>query len=234
MRLRKYDARRKQFLAVCALAIGLAVTGRSGSQWSTEEASRATCDALERGIAAEINRLRTNPQSFVPLLERRRNHYNGTRLTLTGPGYEFSVITKEGWPAVEEAIRVLRLTPPLPPLRASEGLSLAARDLARDQARHQHVSHVGSDGSTFVERISRYLRNFDSAGESITVGGLPLASEVVQKSLIDDGIKGRPHRRDLLSRDFGLIGVACEPQEYYGFLCVTEFVSQVGRPAAAR
>jgi hypothetical protein len=66
------------------------------------------------------------------------------------------------------------------------------------------------------------------------VGGLPLASEVVQKSLIDDGVKGRPHHLDLLGRDFSLIGVACESQEHYGFLCVMDFASQVGRPAASR
>ena len=230
----KHAASRTQFFAVCAFATGLAVTARSGSQLAGEETSPTTCDALEREIVTEINRLRTHPPSYIGLLERRRNQYDGTRLTLTGQGYELTIMTKEGWPAVEEAIQVLRTTLPLPALKVSEGLSLAARDLARDQARQQHVSHTGSDGSTFIERISRYLQNIDSAGESITVGGLPLASEVVQKSLIDDGIKGRSHRLDLLSRDFGLIGVACEPQAHYGFLCVTEFASQVGRSAASR
>ena len=234
MRLRKHAASRTQFFALCALAISLVVTECSGSRLAGEEASRVTCDALERGIVAEINRLRTNPQSYVQVLERRRNHYDGTRLALTSQGYEFNMITKEGWPAVEEAIRVLRTTLPLPALNVSEGLALAARDLARDRATQQHVGHTGSDGSTFVERISRYLQNFDSAGESITRGGVPFATEVVQKSLIDDGIKSRAHRLDLLSRDFSLIGVACEPQALYGFLCVMEFASQVGRPAASR
>jgi uncharacterized protein YkwD len=230
----KYAASRTPFLAVCVLVITLVVSARSSCQLAGEEASQATCDALEREIATEINRLRAHPQSYIGLLERRRNQYEGTRLTLTGQGYKFTVTTKEGWPAVEEAIQVLRTTLPLPPLRVSEGLSLAARDLARDQARQKQVSHTGSDASTFIERISRYLQNIDSAGESITVGGLPLASEVVQKSLIDDGIKSRSHRRDLLSTDFSLIGVACEPQAHYGFLCVMEFASQVGRSAAIR
>lgn len=229
-----YVPSRTQFIVVCALAISLAVTGRSRYQLAGEEASPATCDALEREIVTEINRLRAHPQSYIGLLERRRNQYDGTRLTLTSPGHKLTIITKEGWPAAEEAIRVLRTTVPLPALRVSEGLSLAGREFARDQARQQHVSHTGSDGSTFIERISRYLQNIDSAGESITVGGLPLASEVVQKSLIDDGVKNRAHRRDLLRRDFSLIGVACEPQAHYGFLCVMEFASPVGRSAANR
>jgi uncharacterized protein YkwD len=234
VRLTKHAAYRAPFFVRCALAISLGATARSGSQGASEETSRATYEALERGIVTEINRLRTNPQSYAQLLERRRSCYYGTRLVLPGQGYEFTVITKEGWAAVEEAIQALRKTLPLPALKVSEGLSLAARDLARDQARQQQVSHTGSDGSTFIERISRYLQNVDSAGESITVGGVPLATEVVQKSLIDDGMKSRPHRRDLLSRDFALIGVACEPQAHYGFLCVTEFASQAGRSAAGR
>jgi uncharacterized protein YkwD len=229
-----YVASRTQFFVLCALAISLAVTARSRSQLAGEEPSQATRHALEREIEIEINRLRMNPQSYIGLLERRRNQYDGTRLTLTGQGYRFTVITKEGWPAVEEAIQVLRTTLPLPALRVSQGLRFAAHDLARDQARQQQVSHTGLDGSTFIERISRYLQNIDSAAESITVGGLPLASEVVQKSLIDDGVKSRSHRLDLLSRDFSLIGVACEPQAHHSFLCVMEFASQVGQPAANR
>jgi hypothetical protein len=230
----RYTASSTRLLAACAWAIGLALTAR-GFQVAGEETSRTTCDNLEREIVTEINRLRTRPQSYIVLLEQRRNQYDGNRLTLSGQGHEFTVITREGWPAVEEAIQVLRTTLPEPALRISEGLALAARDLARDQARQQHVSHIGSDGSTFIERITRYVQNVDSAGESITVGGVPFASEIVQKSLIDDGIKSRSHRLDLLSKDFDLIGVACEPQAQYGFLCVMEFASQVGRrPAASR
>jgi hypothetical protein len=225
---------RTRFFAFCVVAIGLTLTARSGSQLAGEEASRATCEVLEREIVTEIDRLRTHPQSYIGPLERRQYEYDGTRLTLAGQGYEFTVITKEGWPAVEEAIQVLRTTLPQPALKVSEGLSLAARDHARDQAGRQHVSHMGSDGSTFIERMSRYLQNVDSAGESITVGGVPLATEVLQKSLIDDGIKSRPHRLDLLSKDFSLIGVACERQAYFGFICVIEFASQVGRPAGSR
>jgi len=230
----KYAASRTSFFAVCALAISLALSAPFGSQLAGEEASRNTCDELEREIVTEINRLRMNPQSYAQMLERRRNQYDGTRLTLTGQGYEFTVMTKEGWPAVEEAIEALRSTHPLSALNVSEGLSLAARNHARDQARQQHASHTGSEGSTFIERISRYLQNVDSAGESITVGGVPLANEVVEKSLIDDGVKSRSHRLDLLSNDFSLIGVACEPQAHYGFLCVVDFASQAWHPAASR
>lgn len=230
----KYARSRTQFFVVCAFAIGLALSPPSGSQLAGEETSRATCDALERDLVTEINRLHTHPQSYVGLLERRRNRYEGTRLTLAGPGYEFTVITREGWPAVEEAIQVLRTTLPQPALKVSEGLSLAARDHARDQARQQHAGHTGSDDSTFIERISRYLQNVESAGESITVGGVPLATEAVQKSLIDDGIPSRSHRIDLLRRDYSLIGVACEPQAHFGFLCVMEFASQTQRSAVSR
>jgi hypothetical protein len=230
----KYAASLAPFSLVCALTIGLLASARFGSQLIGQEASRATCDQLEREIVTEVNRLRTNPQSYVQLLEQRRNQYDGTRLTLTGQGYGLTVITKEGWPAVEEAMQTLQSTPPLPALTASEGLSLAARDHARDQAGQRHASHTGSDGSTFIERISRHLQSVDSAGESISVGGIPLATDVVQKSLIDDGVKSRTHRLDLVSRDFTLIGVACEPQVRYGFLCVTEFASQAARPGASR
>jgi hypothetical protein len=223
----KYGA---QFLAISTFATCLACILLFGSPVAGEELSRTTCDGLERDLVTEINRLRMHPESYIELLEERRSRYNGTRLTLTDLGHELTVVTKEGWPAVEEAIQALRTAGPGPALEVSEGVSLAARGHAREQAKLPHASHIGLDGSTFIERIGRHVPNTEAAGEDITVGGLPLATEIVQKSLIDDGTKSRPHRLTLLNKDFRLIGAACEPQEHFGFLCVLDFASQAGSP----
>src|SRR5688572_19705112 len=83
----------------------------------------------ESHLLAELNSLRANPKNYAALLEARMRNYRGKVLYLPN---QPPIVTREGVSAVQEALRVLRSTGPLPPLTASRGLSLAARAHVRD------------------------------------------------------------------------------------------------------
>jgi len=89
----------------------------------------------------------------------------------------------------------------LEPLRADSRLNLAAQRHSADQARLDRMSHVGSDGSTFVVRISRTGYPFSTGGENVAAG-YPNAKQVMRGWMNSAG-----HRANILNRDVTEIGV---------------------------
>src|SRR5690348_7513256 len=97
--------------------------------------------ALDRSIVDELNRVRTNPSGYAAALQRDLQYYRGN--LFRRPDDESALETREGTYAVLEAIRVLRQTPPMSPLRLSAPMSEAAEDHVRDQAPRGLMNHKG-------------------------------------------------------------------------------------------
>jgi hypothetical protein len=187
---------------------------------------------LERGVLAELNRARTEPQAFASDLEARLQYFRG--YIYRAPAGEAGLRTVEGPDAVREAIRVLRATRPLPPLRFSYGMSAAAADHVRDQGPRGGTGHTGRDGSTAPQRVNRYGRWFATISESIQYGRGD-AREVIADLLIDDGVRDRGHRRNELDPNIHVAGVACGPHATYGQMCVIVHAGDYAeRPSARR
>jgi uncharacterized protein YkwD len=178
----------------------------------------ACCTALERGVLAELNRARTNPDGFAAELEARLPHFRG--YIYRRPGAELGVRTVEGAAAVREAVRALRATRPLAPLRLSRGMSAGAADHVRDHGPRGATGHTGRDRSTPASRVSRYGRWFGLVSENIQYGRAANAQEVVADLVIDDGVADRGHRRNALDPNVRVAGVACGPHATYGQMCV--------------
>ena len=70
------------------------------------------------------------------------------------------------------------------------------------------LSHTGSDKSSFKDRIERYCKWGGGIFESIDYGIKDCAKDVVLSLLVDDGVKKRPNRTNILSKDHKLLGVA--------------------------
>ena len=68
---------------------------------------------LEQNLIAEHNRVRQNPQSYIPLLEARLASMNQDGNIPNGCGRNCTLLTNEGRSAVEEAIQALRNQPPV-------------------------------------------------------------------------------------------------------------------------
>ncbi len=177
----------------------------------------------EREVIIEINMMRTDPAMYartylVPL----REYFDGRLLKYPG---DIGMVTNEGIPPLEECIRELEATKPLPPLSPRKGLVLAARDHAVDQGRTGQTGHIGSDGSSFDARVSRYGKWQYSAAENISYGYQD-ARKILIALLVDDGVPTRGHRKNLLQKNFNVVGVEVGPHREYREMCVMDFAGE--------
>lgn len=122
---------------------------------------------LELRVIEEMNKVRTQPRSYLPLLDNWKQRFSGNQVKLS---QQVFLRTIEGVNAVDEAIDFLQSTRPLSPLKLSLGMSQAARDHVRDQGETGNIGHIGGDNSTPFIRLNRYGRWQLTAGENITYG----------------------------------------------------------------
>ncbi len=182
-------------------------------------AGKEDFEALEKEIVNEANLARTNPGAYASRLRGQRQYYQGTQLRRPG---EVPIRTKEGLAAVDEAIRWLEKQRPVGALGYSRGLSLAARDLVAPQGASGGFGHTGPDGSTPSERIERHGQWESAIGENVAYGQRT-ARDVVAAFIVDDGVPGRGHRKNLYNAAFHMMGVDCATHSTYGTTCAITF-----------
>jgi uncharacterized protein YkwD len=198
--------------------------GKSSSKWIAEKIDTTKgadyLSDVERQVIVEINKARSDPKAYaLAYIEPLREYYQGTILQYPG---EMGVRTNEGIHALVECIRVLTATKPVGVLSPKKGLTLAARDQAKDQAKTGATGHTGSDHSTLTDRMNRYGKWDLAAGENIDYGNAQ-ARRIVISLLIDDGVVSRGHRKNILDKAFNFIGVAVGPHPTYRSMCVLDF-----------
>lgn len=176
---------------------------------------------LEIDVIIELNNARTDPAGFADYLVDFRKFYVGNYIQIPGKDY---IITKEGASAVNEAIEFLRTAKPLPPLAVSRGISLAARAHVEDQGPGGMISHRGTDGSSPMDRMSRFGELEGAWGENIDFGN-NTARQIVMQLIIDDGVKGRGHRKAIFNPQFNVTGTAFGPHSGFGSMCVIDFAT---------
>jgi uncharacterized protein YkwD len=88
------------------------------------------------------------------------------------------------------------------PLTVSGPLEAAAREHARDMARHRWMSHRGSDLSSPFRRMAAHGYTYRRAGENVAAG-YPSVDSVMKGWMLSPG-----HRANILGR-FSEIGAAC-------------------------
>ncbi len=95
-----------------------------------------------------------------------------------------------------------RRFPPAPPLSLAPALTRAARAHSRDMAAHEFFSHIGSDGSTPGERITRAGYRWSRVGENIASGvGTP-------RKVVADWLASPEHCANIMNTRFRQMGVA--------------------------
>lgn len=171
-------------------------------------------------VVREMNMARQHPGVYAGYLEELRGHFKGNNFVLPGGTL---LRTREGVGAVDEAIRFLRRTCPLAPLTFSPGISLAAAEHVADQASGA-FGHSGSDRSDPGERMNRHGTWSTLWGENISYGK-STARDVVLALIIDDGLRGRKHRKNIFNSAFNYAGAAVGPHARYRMVCSIDFAA---------
>lgn len=104
-------------------------------------------------------------------------------------------------------------------------LGVAAQNHCKDMFHHNFVSHIGSDGSTFIQRVRRTGRENDPSGEIICKG--PGGKDCVTS--VTKGWLNSPGHRDIMldpqQRYFGC-GIQLRNEKYLGNYWVVVFSYQ--------
>jgi hypothetical protein len=189
---------RLKFLPAAALLLILAYPAFAREKSSQSEPISATA------VLRELNLARQNPTLYATFVAEAR------------PSFMI-----ERGRAVDEAVRFLGKARPVPPLTMSPGMCHAAADHCGEQVAGQ-LGHEGSDRSHGGDRISRYGSWSTTWGENISYSR-KTAREVVLALIIDDGVRGRGHRKNIFNPKFNFAGAAFGPHARYRTVCTIDF-----------
>ncbi len=176
-------------------------------------------DEIEKDIVLEMNMARSNPAKYAELyIEPRIKKFNGKT-------YGGKVVTNEGAEVVAECVKFMNSHKSLSVLMPSKGLTQAAKDHADSQSLTDQIGHTGTDGSDPFARMKRYGSLNGASGENVSYGSKS-AREIVVTLLIDDGVKSRGHRKNIMSKVYTHTGVGfAGSHKAYGCECVLDFAS---------
>jgi len=178
----------------------------------------ATADQVLR----ELNEVRANPSAYSKRMAELLPRFRGTIYHLPG---KIDLQTNEGPAAVQDCIKELQGTRPLPLFSISQGMNRAAQDHCDECGPIGHTGHDGPNGSTMDSRISSYGEWSGGIGENISYGNTT-AADIVQQLLIDDGLSSRGHRRNILNPKFLIVGIGAGAHSDMEYMCTIDFAQE--------
>ena len=175
---------------------------------------------IQKEVIIEVNKCRSNPSRYADeVLEPFLKSMNPNGIFVDSNGKKIK--TKEGKPAVKEAIEALRSQKPCSLLKPQNYLCKGAIDHCKDQGPDSYVGHGGTDGSSPTDRARRYNPKCKGVGENIQYGSSS-GKEIVRDLIIDDGVASRGHRENFYE-DYVHIGVGFGTHAGYDYMCVIDF-----------
>lgn len=163
-----------------------------------------TISLIEQEILDEINLLRSNPQTYIKILEEMKNGMDKNVVILpNGTRWQMS----EGVSAINDAINALKTTGKLKPYTFSRGMANAANMQLTDLKENMSLGHRGKDGGDVETRLIKFGIPGERYSENISYYVKDVRSAILIM-IIDDAFKSRNHRKNLLSTQFNQIGTA--------------------------
>lgn len=111
----------------------------------------------------------------------------------------------EGREAVLELIDYLKHVKPAEKLLWDTGIASAAKDHVDDTGKDGILGHIGKDGSNPFDRLARYTNSKGNCAESLNYGE-NAPRDVLILLAIDDGVKSRGHRLNIMNPSFTRFG----------------------------
>lgn len=106
-------------------------------------------------------------------------------------------------------------------------MALAARDHLQDIGKKGLLSHKGSDGSNYKERIEKHCKWGGAIFEMIDYATRESAKDLVLALLVDDGVPHRINRNKLFDPVLTSVGVQYGPHKVAENCCVLVYAAQV-------
>ena len=178
---------------------------------------------LKKEVINETNRIRTNPKSYIPILETYIKYFDGN--ILEKPDTDTGIETQEGAFAYQEAINFLKSQKPIEPLIYDEEVSKASQELS------DLMGKTGNTGEnveeiSIEERISKYVDWDVAISENIDFGGLT-GEDVIINLLVDDGVDDRSHRSNLFNTKIKYFGVGTSFHKEYDVCTVIDYIGEI-------
>ena len=205
-------------ITLAGVMVLLALSMAHGQAVKQPDALRTYLTEREIDVIKELNYARQEPGKYAAILKNYAAFIKGNKLMVPG---QTPVVLQEGKGAVEEAIRFLEQTPPKKPLKASKGLSAAAKDLAAEQGKTGATGHQGAGNSSPASRVEKYGQWLETVGENCNYGSNN-GREIVIQLIVDDGVPSRGHRDNVFNDEFRAVGVPIGSHPEYGFVCVQD------------
>ncbi len=177
---------------------------------------------FSKDVIDEINGVRQDPQKYGRYLESYLNLMRGDVLYLPKRA-PFRLF--EGPDSVREAAKFLKGSSRILPLMRSPLLERAAASHLADLLENPKIGHYGKDGADLGTRLSRFGRRIGPASENITFSD-ETPRQVALTMIIDDGVKSRMHRKNVVNPDYLVVGVACGKTADERSICVSIFAKQ--------
>lgn len=123
------------------------------------------------------------------------------------------------------------LSDDLPMLSPDKDLCRAAAAHAEDMIANNIFQHDSSDGTNCFTRIKKYYEG-STYGENLAARTNGTALQLVMDLLIDKGVEGVGHRKNILNKNYRAMGVSVKSgHPTYGTVCVQDFGGSVLNPS---
>ena len=148
----------------------------------------------EKEMIKELNLVRSNPEGYIEYVEKYIYELKTDRWS------DASMIGDEIKTA-KELIRELKKTQSMSTLKPHKGLYKASKKHGDEGKKKGSLDHEGSNGSWPWDRGEKYASDLTDTNENL-VGGPDNVRRSVMILLVDSGIEGRGHRKNILNPDW--------------------------------
>ena len=178
---------------------------------------------LKKEVITETNRVRSNPKSYIPILEEYLKWFDGN--ILDKPGSEIGIETQEGAFAYHEAINFLKSQRPISELKYDEEIAKASQEYANEIGINGNAQDDIND-ENLEQRLEKYIEWDVALSENIDFGGLT-GEEVIINLLVDDGVEDRSHRNNLFNTRTHYFGVGTSNHKEYDICTVIDYIGEI-------